>query len=100
MIPQVVQDYVDGEGVGGSIRQLDSKNLSLAEYICIPGHSHDLGESNIGLHLVNLTKVGLVSLMGAPNCTFYKKTDPDEPAYVVADWNPTGMCQEYWWAEF
>ena len=97
MIPKPVQDYVNNQG-GGEINALDPKDLLFNGFICIPGHSYDLHESNIYTHLINLTKVGAVNLLKAPYCDFWKKTDPNQPAYVIC----SAYMDElgYHWAEF
>jgi hypothetical protein len=96
--PKAVKDYVDSEGVGRMIVHHDPASLLFNGFICVPNHGYDLNESNISVHTINLTEVGKVELMGAPNCTFYQKTDPNQPAYVIGEWYQ--RTQEYWWAEF
>ena len=99
VIPQVVKDYIEKRDWEGKVRQFDASSLTFNDLICVPNHTHDLNESNILTHTINLTEVGKVSLLGAPECTFYLKTDPSQPAYVVADWSP-GDDTEWWYAEF
>lgn len=98
MVPQQVQYYVDRLDTGGMIYKHDAKKLMFGGFICVPGHNHDLSESNISVYTINLTKLGKVELMGAPNCTFYHKTDPDKPAYLITSWNQDEL--EYFWTEF
>jgi len=102
--PQPVIDWLK-EHLGCSdlppniCKKLDSEDLLFGETICVPSHSFDLQESNIYTEEVNLSEIRTISLLDAPCCTFYKKTDKDLPAYLLASWSP-GDREEFFYYEF
>ena len=106
MLPEPVLKWVadalgceEREVPQGAVEKLDSAQLMWNGQICVPGHGHDLSESNISLKIINLNEIGSVELLGAPNCTFYENDDPLQPAYIIASWYP-GDEEEFYYFEF
>lgn len=90
MLPQKLFDKMDAEHdltgvVIKDFKELDPKKqlYQMHGMLFVPGHAHDLSESNVEtLCTYNLRVQAKSSLLGGAFCKFYVKKDAAKAAYI------------------
>lgn len=78
--PSEYDSFIEEMDIG----QLPAIDIIFEDNVIVPGHNHDLRESNISPILrTNLRRVGKVHIKKGPTAEIYKKIDVTAPALLI-----------------